>query len=107
MKMLFILLIMISATAYAEVNRDEAGAMIDEMVKSNTISKEEGEKAKARLFSMNSHEWDSLNAEAEAKEKILRAPASAQEQNPDLNKEQLQAIHSDLSVIAPHYVSDK
>ncbi len=93
----------------AEVSREEASGIIDEMVNTQVISAEEGQKAKARLGTMNSAEWTTLNKEAE--EKAARMPASVPESDDstssDLSAEQFQAIQSDLAIIAPHYVSGK
>lgn len=92
MRFLITLLLVFSATAQAQVSRDEAVLLIDEMVKSNMISAEEAEKAKARI---------PLQVESQPD----RSPASVTiaEPSTDLAKEQLSAIESDLSVIAPHY----
>jgi polyhydroxyalkanoate synthesis regulator phasin len=92
MRFLMTLLIVFSASAHAQVSRDEAVLLIDEMVKSNMISAEEAEKAKARI-------------PAQLENKNDRSPASVTigEPTSDLAKEQLSAIESDLSVIAPHY----
>jgi tRNA A37 threonylcarbamoyladenosine dehydratase len=49
MRLLITILLVFSATANAQVSRDEAVLLIDEMVKSNMISAEEAEKAKARF----------------------------------------------------------
>ncbi len=91
MRLLITILLVFSATANAQVSRDEAVLLIDEMVKSNMISAEEAEKAKARIPVQN--------------DKNDRSPASVTMEEPstDLAKEQLSAIESDLSVIAPHY----
>lgn len=91
MRIFITLLLVFSATANAQVSRDEAVILIDEMVKSNMISAEEAEKAKARI--------------PVQMEKNDRSPASVTmvEPSSDLAKEQLSAIESDLSVIAPHY----
>ncbi len=91
MRILLTLLFVFSASAQAQVSRDEAIILIDEMVKSNIISAEEAEKAKARI---------PVQAQ-----KIDRSPASVAiaEVSSDLAKEQLSAIESDISAIAPHY----
>jgi hypothetical protein len=91
MRFLITLLLVFSATAQAQVSRDEAVLLIDEMVKSNMISAEEAEKAKARI--------------PVTENKNDRSPASVTIADPstDLAKEQMSAIESDLSVIAPHY----
>ena len=97
-----IFFLLLSSTAFAaEVSRQEASSMIDEMVKSNMISAEEAAKAKARLQTMSASEWSGINSEAEKKvaESEGRAPASV-----DLADEQFQAIENDLKVIAPHTV---
>lgn len=92
MRILLTLLFVFSSAAQAQVSRDEAVLLIDEMVKSNMISKEEAEKAKARI-------------PVQAENQTDRAPASVSTADPstDLAKEQMSAIESDLSVIAPHY----
>ncbi len=92
MRILITLLFVFSATAQAQVSKDEAVLLIDEMVKSNMISAEEAEKAKARI-------------PVQTESKNDRAPASVTVADPtdDLAQEQLSAIESDLSVIAPHY----
>ncbi len=110
MRTLIAFLMICSFSAWAgEVSREEASGIIDEMVKSNMISKEEAEKAKARLHTMSSTEWTAINKEAEKKvtEYEGRAPASvdvADPSNSDLAEEQFAAIKSDLKVIAPHTV---
>lgn len=104
MRIFITLLFVFSTSLFAEVSRDDAKTMIDEMVKSNTISVEEGEKAKARLVIMDSSEWKELNKVAEVQ--AGRMPASAIEADPtssDLSKEQFSAIENDLKAIAPHY----
>lgn len=87
-----------------EVSRDQAAAVIDEMVRTNTISAEEAQKAKVRLQTMNEAEWNKLNAEA--KDKAARMPASVPEDAPtseEISHEQFETIQTDLAVIAPHY----
>lgn len=97
MRLLLLLVMMFSATAFAEVSREEASGLIDEMVNTQMISKEEAEKAKARLVSMS-------DAEVVA----ARMPASVIEsESTDLSQEQFQAIQNDLAVIAPHYISGR
>lgn len=108
MRFLLILIMMFSATAFAEVSRDEASAAIDDMVSQQMISAEEAVKAKARLVSMTAVDWKALNKDAESM--ASRMPASEMETNSeatDLSHEQFQAIQNDLSVIAPHYISGK
>ncbi|MES2526146.1 MAG: hypothetical protein V4598_03640 [Bdellovibrionota bacterium] len=107
MRFLIILTFLFSTTAFAEVSRDEASGIIDEMVSKQMISAEEGEKAKIRLRSMNPSEWTALNQDAEVK--AARMPASVPESgeaasgSSDLSQEQFQTIQNDLAVIAPHY----
>ncbi len=109
MRFLILLTLMFSTAAVAEVSREQASGIIDEMVSTRVISAEEGEKAKARLSTMNSSDWSTLNKEAE--EKASRMPASVPESdesvNVDLSQEQFRAIQNDLAVIAPHYVTGK
>lgn len=109
MRILLALSLMISFSSFAEVSRSEAEGSIDQMVKANMISAEEAAKAKARLHSMSSKEWSSLNKVAE--EKAARLPASVVEssdpESSDLSQEQLMAIQNDLAVIAPHYANQK
>lgn len=108
MRILLALSLMISFSAFAEVSRSEAEGSIDQMVKANMISAEEAAKAKARLHSMSSKEWSSLNKVAE--ERAARLPASVIESgsdSTDLSQEQLMAIQNDLAVIAPHYANQK
>lgn len=103
MRILLLAFAVFSSMAMAEVSRDEAAKVIDSMVKQNMISAEEGEKAKARLKSMSTTEWSSINKTAE--EKAARMPASISVGDPatsDLSKEQFSAIESDLKAIAPH-----
>ena len=109
MRFLIIFILLFSTAAMAEVSREEASGIIDEMVNTRVISAEEGQKAKARLGTMNSSEWSTLNQEAE--DKVSRMPASVTESdssaNVDLSQEQFRAIQNDLAVIAPHYVTGK
>jgi hypothetical protein len=99
-------MLIFSTTAFAEVSRDEAKGIIDEMVSKQMISAQEAEKAKARLINLGAGEWASLNSYAE--EKVGRMPASVESSSPtDLSDEQFQAIQNDLAVIAPHYISGK
>lgn len=102
MRILLLAFVLLSTTAFAEVSRDEAGMMIDQMVKSNMISEEEGQKAKVRLMSMSGQDWSALNQDAA--EKANRMPASAPVETSDLNSEQFLAIQNDLKAIAPHSV---
>ena len=110
MRFLLILFLMFSATAFADVTRDEARAIIDEMVTKQMISAEEAEKAKARLGSMSANDWKDLNKDAEGMASRMPASELKIENNSeatDLSQEQFQAIHNDLAVIAPHYISGK
>lgn len=103
MRILLFALLVFSTSAMAEVSRDEAAKVIDNMVKQNLISAEEAEKAKARLRNMSSTEWASINKTAE--EKAARMPASINVGDPssaDLSEEQLSAIENDLKAITPH-----
>ncbi len=105
MRYLLTLLLLGSFSAFAEeVSRETAAAVIDEMVRTNTISAEEAKKAKVRLQSMNTDEWNKLNADANAQ--AARMPASVPEEAPsneDISHEQFQTIQADLANIAPHY----
>ncbi len=107
MRFLIILSFLFSTAALAEVSRDEASGIIDEMVSTQVISAEEGEKAKVRLRAMNPSEWTALNQDAEVK--AARMPASVEESaesssgTADLSNQQFQTIQNDLAVIAPHY----
>lgn len=105
MRFLLTIIFMMSATAFADVTREEAELSINEMVKANMISAEEALKAKARLYSMSSKEWSVLNKDAASK--ASRMPASVDSESTDLSDEQLMAIQKDLSVIAPHYATGK
>lgn len=101
MRIFITLLLFFSTAALAEVSREEAESMIDEMVKSNMISKEEAQKAKFRLYTMNANEWSRLNEESR---EISRGPASVSvaPEDSDLDEEQFAAIENDLKMIAPH-----
>lgn len=94
MRILMTILFVFSTTAFAEISREEASYMIDQMVKSNTISPEEAVKAKARLGSLPSEKW------------TVRMPASVSiaEPSTDLVHEQFAAIENDLRVLAPEVV---
>ncbi len=110
MRFLLTLILMFSATAFADVTRDEASAIIDEMVTKQMISAEEAAKAKARLVNMTTNEWQVLNKDAEGMASRMPASELKIENNTeatDLSQEQFQAIHNDLAVIAPHYISGK
>lgn len=108
MRFFLSLMIIFTTNCFAEVSRDEARVIIDDMVSKQMISAEEAEKAKSRLVDMSATEWSLLNKDAE--DKASRMPASedsAEEVPVDLSEEQFQTIHHDLSVIAPHYISGK
>jgi hypothetical protein len=104
MRILILTLLLFSLNALAEVSRNEAELMIDQMVQTNMISKEEAEKAKVRLHSMSASDWSKVNkvAEKKAAAEIGRGPASVDIADPssDLNAEQMSAIHSDLKKIS-------
>jgi polyhydroxyalkanoate synthesis regulator phasin len=115
MRTLLLILLFVSTSAIAaEVSRDEAEKMIDEMVRTNMISSEEADKAKVRLHAMSSTEWTAVNKEAEQKaaqemaNEASRAPASVASADPsgNIEKEQLSAIHSDLESISPYAIKN-
>ncbi len=103
MRFLIIFTLLFSTAALAEVSRDEARGIIDEMVSTQVISAEEGAKAKERLGKMNPSEWTALNQDAEIKAARMPASVPETEEKIDLSKEQFQTIQNDLAVIAPHY----
>jgi hypothetical protein len=96
MRYLLTFLFLLSGSVFAEVSREEASSMIDQMVKSNMISAEEAMKAKARLGTITTKEWKTVNSEAE--HKVARMPASVAVGDPskDLTREQFSAIEDDL-----------
>jgi polyhydroxyalkanoate synthesis regulator phasin len=98
-----------SLQLHAEVSPEHVDQMIDQMVSKNVISKEEAEKAKARMRSMSADQWSQINAQAT---KIAaRSPASAEpSQNRieevnkiDLDSAQFKAIQNDIAKIVPKY----
>ena len=95
----------------AEVSPDHVDQMIDQMVQKNVISKEEADKAKARMRSMSPEQWSQINSQA--KTIAARSPASvamAPSQNRieevnkiDLDSAQFKAIQNDMAKIVPQH----
>ena len=103
------ILLVFSLTTKSEVNPGHVESMLDQMVKENVISKEEAEKAKFRMKSMNKEQWSQINQKA--RDLAGRMPASAQpSQNKieevhgiDLDGAQFKQIQDDMKKIMPEY----
>ena len=110
MKKLLFLSGLVSFSAMAEVSPEHVKQMIDQMVEKNVISKEEAEKAKTRMESMNAEQWSAINDQAA--KVAARSPASVKpvenkievaRDGIDLDSAQFQQIQSDMSKIVPQY----
>jgi membrane peptidoglycan carboxypeptidase len=99
----------LSLTIRAEVNPGHVESMLDQMVRENVISKEEAEKAKFRMKSMNKEQWSQINQKA--KELANRMPASVEPSKNkieevhgiDLDGAQFKQIQDDMKKIMPEY----
>lgn len=98
----------LTLSAQAEVSPEHVKSMIDQMVEKGVISKEEADKAKARMLSLSAEQWGQINNQAAAI--AARSPASAntESQNKieevhgiDLDSAQFKQIQQDLGKIIP------
>jgi hypothetical protein len=111
MKWFIYFCLLLSFQVRAEISPEHVDQMIDQMVKKNVISKEEADKAKARIRTMSSDQWSQINNQA--KTIAARSPASEaltpsqnkiEEVNKiDLDSAQFEAIQNDMSKIVPQY----
>ena len=109
MKFLLSTFILLFASAtIAEVSPEHVSQMLDQMVKENTISPEEAEKAKIRMRSMNQEQWTAINQKATSIA-ATRGPASVsgnkikEVHNIDLDGAQFKQIQDDIKKIVPEY----
>lgn len=108
MKMLLSIMLLISFQVSAEVAPEHVDSMIDQMVSNNVISKEDGDRAKARMRTMSPEQWGQINTQAE---KIAaRSPASQatvsnnkieEVHGIDLEGKQFQQIQKDMEKFIP------
>ncbi len=106
----FSLLVMNINFATADVSPEHVVDMLSQMVRENVISKEEAEKAKARLGAMNPEQWKKINEQAASYASRMPASVNAQSSNKienvhgvDLDGEQFRQIQNDMRKIAPSY----
>lgn len=107
MKWSTLLFALLSFHSLAEVDPSHVESMLDQMVQQNVVSKEEAQKAKIRLRSMNKDQWTEINRQAQSH--AARMPASASENKIqevnriDLDGDQFKQIQNDLKKIVPEY----
>jgi len=110
MKWLLSLTVLFSFQLGADVSPAHVDTMIDQMVSKNVISKEEAEKAKARMRSMSPEQWSQINHQAT--QAAGRSPASTvvasdnkieEVKGVDLDSAQFKQIQSDIGKIVPQY----
>lgn len=105
---LFILFCFLSFSVFAEVSKENVDDMIKQMVADKVISSEEGERARARLLTMNGDQWKAINSKAMAQAARYPASASSSSNNKieevgaiDLDGAQFKQIQNDLKMIVP------
>jgi hypothetical protein len=110
MKWILSLTLLISASQlFADVSPAHVETMLQQMVRENVISATEAEKAKIRLKSMGSDQWNAINKQAAAI--AARSPASVVPSNNkieevhgiDLDGEQFIQIQKEVRKIVPQY----
>ena len=110
MKMLLLLSLSFSFSAFAEVSPEHVDSMLQQMVRENVISRQEADKALARMKGMTPTQWSQINKQAVAQ--ASRQPASEnvvsnnqieEVKGIDLDGQQFQAIQNDLRKIVPQY----
>lgn len=97
-------LLVFSSFSYAEVERSQVELMLEHMVKNGAISKEEAEKAKIKMRTMNKAEWTDINNQVS--KAASRMPASVNSASTiydlggeDLEDAQLKQINDDIQKI--------
>lgn len=101
--------LMITSLVQADVAPEHVESMLEQMVRENVISKEEAEKAKVRMRTMNKEQWSAINQQARTI--AARSPASVapsgnnieEVKNIDLNGAQFKQIQDDIKKIMPEY----
>lgn len=110
MKWLLAGMILTSFGVKAEVAPQHVVSMLEQMVRENVISATEAEKAKIRLKSMSSSQWQAINEKA----KLVAARMPASENTPSMNKieevnnidldgAQFKEIQNEVKRIMPEY----
>jgi hypothetical protein len=99
-----------SFNSMAEVSAEHITSMLDQMVRENVISREEAEKAKLRLKSLDKNQWDQINAQTSKISQRSPASVKTDSQNKieevnkiDLDSAQFKQIQNDMSKIIPQY----
>ncbi len=107
-RFIFSLVCLVSLSAWSEVSKDNVDDMIKQMVADKVISSEEGERARAKLKTMNSDQWQAINAKAMTQAARYPASASTSSTNKieevgaiDLDGAQFKQIQNDLKMIVP------
>lgn len=97
------------SSSFADVTPDQVNSMLDQMVRENVISKEEADKARIRMKTMNNEQWSAINQQAS--KAAGRNPASVvpsenkieEVNNIDLDSAQFKQIQSDMKKIVPDF----
>lgn len=109
-KIIGLSLLLFTFNTFADVSPEHVKDMLAQMVRENVISKEEAEKAKARLEVMSPDQWKKINQQAESYASRMPASVNSASSNKienvngiDLDGEQFKQIQNDLRKIAPSY----
>ncbi len=98
MKYFFILLAFTITSAFADADKSQVEATLDQMVREKVISAAEAEKAKLKMKSMDQQQWSSMNTKAATA--ASRMPASVRPGD-DLDGAQLMQIKNDMERMIP------
>ncbi|MGE3611308.1 MAG: hypothetical protein AB7I27_17070 [Bacteriovoracaceae bacterium] len=109
MKFILLISLMAVSSSFADVTPDQVNSMLDQMVRENVISKEEADKARIRMKTMNNEQWSAINQQAS--KAAGRNPASVvpsenkieEVNNIDLDSAQFKQIQSDMKKIVPDF----
>ncbi len=110
-KILSMMILSITLTAWAEVSPQHVESMLQQMVRENVISAPEAEKARLRMKSLSPEQWRDINKKAA--DVAARSPASLtpsenkieEVHSVDLDGKQFKEIQNEMKKIVPEFRS--